>query len=172
MTGLSLQNLAALAEIIGACTIVTGLLFGWFQIRQFRIQQRNSVATNLAQAFYSADLAKAITLLRNLPDGISAEELRARGAEYEYAAVTITTSFETMGLLVFKGVASFDLVMDLAGGIVSVMHRKLVNWQAAIRAEQQQPSWGEWFEWLADRAAEIQQRETPAYIKYRDWQPR
>jgi hypothetical protein len=172
MTGLSLQNLANLAEVIGAGTIVTGLLFGWFQIRQFRIQQRNNVATNLAQTFYSADLAKAITLIRNLPDGIPAEDMRAKGEEYEYAAVIITTSFETMGLLVFKDVASFDMVMDLAGGIVSVMHRKLVNWQSTIRIEQQQPSWGEWIEWLADRAGEMQQRETRAHIKYRDWRPK
>ena len=156
MTGLSLTELAALAEIIGAGTIITGLFFGWFQVRQFRIQQRNTVATNLAQTFYSPDLARAITLLRGLPDGISAEDLRSRGPEYEHAAVTVTTSFETMGLLVFKGVASFDMVMDLAGGIVSVMHRKLANWEKTLRQEQEQPSWGEWFEWLADRAAENQ----------------
>ncbi|MFT6824475.1 MAG: hypothetical protein ACJA1Q_002284, partial [Pseudohongiellaceae bacterium] len=44
MTGLSLTTLANLAEIVGAGSIITGLLFGWFQIRQYRIQQRDAIA--------------------------------------------------------------------------------------------------------------------------------
>ena len=65
MDSLSLTQLANFAEIIGAGTIVTGLIFGWFQIREHRKQQRNTVASNLAQMFYSVDLARSITLLRS-----------------------------------------------------------------------------------------------------------
>jgi hypothetical protein len=167
MTGLSLTTLANLAEVLGAGSIITGLAIGWFQIRQYRIQQQDAIAMNLAQTFYSNDLAQAISL----PDGISLEEIRERGPEYSQAAITITTSFETMGLLVFKRIASLELVLDLAGGIVTTMTRKLGHWLEDLRVEQEQPSWGEWFEWLGRQAAKIKSVSEPAHIKYRDWKP-
>jgi hypothetical protein len=76
-----------------------------------------------------------------------------------------------MGLLVFKRIASLELVMDLAGGIVTTMTRKLERWLEDLRVEQEQPSWGEWFEWLGRQAAKIQSVSEPAHIKYRNWKP-
>ena len=89
------------------------------------------------------------------------------GNEYVKAAITITTSFETMGLLVFKGIATMDLVSDLAGGIVTTMTRKLRVWQNDMRESQQQPSWGEWFEWLGDQVEGLKQEDAPAHVKHR-----
>ena len=169
MGDIPLSTWANLAEIIGAGSIVSGLLFGWYQLRQLREQQRNAVAINLAQTFYSHDLAQAIALLQSVPDGISLQEIRDKGPEYEFAALTITTSFETMGLLAFKRIAPMDVVLDLAGGIVTVMSRKLRNWQNELREEQQQPSWGEWFEWLGNQAAERLSNAGPAHIKHKNW---
>ena len=114
MTGMSLQQMAPIAEIVGALTIVSGLVFGWFQIRVYRVQQRDLIATNLMQTFYSPELARAVSLLHQLPDGISASQLRDMGPEYEQAAIIVSTTFETMGLLVYKKIAKFDLVMELA----------------------------------------------------------
>ncbi|MFK8047846.1 MAG: hypothetical protein AB8B81_05370 [Halioglobus sp.] len=171
MGELSLATLGNLAEIIGAGSIVTGLVFGLFQIRQYRVQQRDVVAINLAQTFYNQDLAKALAMMQNVPDGISLAELREMGPEFEHAAHTVCTSFETMGLLVFKRIAPLDLVLDLAGGIVAVMCQKLRRCQNDLREEQAQPSWGEWFEWLGDRALERKNTVEPAHIRYESWKP-
>lgn len=158
---MTLSTLANLADIIGAGSIITGLVFGWFQIRQFREQQRNAVAINLMQTFYSEDLAQAIALLQPLPDGIGIEDMRAEGTEYLKAAITVTTSFETMGLLVFRRIAPMSLVLDLAGGIVITMSRKLRVWQNEMRDVQRQPSWGEWFEWLGDQSEKLKKPDGP-----------
>jgi len=171
MSELTISVLADFADIIGASTIVTGLAFGWYQIRQYRMQQRDAIAMSLTQTFYNRDLAQAIALLQPLPDGIRLDELRARGDTYFEAAVTVTTSFETMGLLVFKGIAPLDLVLDLAGGIVSTMSRKLGAWQEDMRSAQDQPSWGEWFTWLGDQAQRVKHEVEPAHVRYRDWKP-
>ncbi len=168
---LNLATWANIAEIIGALSIVTGFTFGWIQIRHLRNQQRDAVAINLAQTFYSKDLAAAIGLIQSVPDGISLAEMRALGEAYQRAAITVVTSFETMGLLVFKRIAPLDMVMDLAGGIVSVMCRKLRRWQRDLREEQQQPSWGEWFEWLGDQALANKADAEPAHIRHRNWKP-
>ena len=171
MPELSLSTWGNIADIVGAGSIVTGLIVGWIQIRHLRRQQRDSVAINLAQTFYSPDLAEAIVLLQRLPDGVSLEEVRSRGKEYELAAITLCTSFETMGLLVYKQIAPLDLVLDLAGGIVSVMARKLHAWCEDVREEQQQPSFAEWFEWLGDQATQRKANTEPGHVRHRDWKP-
>ena len=88
-------------------------------------------------------------------------QIRALGENYETAALTVCTSFETMGLLAFKRIAPMDLVLDLAGGIVAVMARKLRQWNEDLREEQQQPSFAEWFEWLGDQALKRKPESAP-----------
>lgn len=171
MGDVPLSTWANLAEIIGAGSIITGLVFGWFQLRQFRVQQRNAVAITLAKTFYNQDLAKAIALIQGVPDGIRLQEMRDKGPEYQAAAITVCTSFETMGLLVFKRITPLDLVLDLAGGIVAITCKKLRVWLIDIRVEQEQPSWGEWFEWLGDQALKAKTSSQPAQIEHKDWKP-
>ncbi len=171
MSGLTLDQIASAAEIVGALTIVSGLIFGWFQIRVNSGRQRDTIAINLMQTFYNPALARAVHLLHGLPDGVSAEELRKRGPEFEEAAMIVTTSFETMGLLVYKRIARFDLVFELAGGMMSSMHRKLVLWLEAVREEQNQPSWAEWFEWFARLVEDRKSDSPPAHIEFRNWKP-
>jgi hypothetical protein len=171
MGNVSLETLANLAQLIGAGTVVVGLIFGWYQIRQFQIQQRNSIAADLMESFYSSDLAHAVFLLYCLPDGISAEDLRAKGKDYEEAAVIVSTTFETMGLLVCRRIAPLDMVMDLAGGMIVVTWRKSATWLQTVRVEQSQPSWAEWFEWLAAQAKNYKSEKEPAYVRFKDWKP-
>lgn len=171
MQELDLELIGNIANIVGMVGLVTGLVGGWIQIRHMRRQQHNAIASSLAQTFYSDDLAQAIAKLQPLPDGITLRELREMGKEYEQAAITLCTSFETMGLLVYRRIAPLDLVLDLAGGVVSVMCKKLRTWLDDLREEQNQPSWGEWFEWLGDQALKAKTRDEPAHIKYRDWKP-
>jgi hypothetical protein len=171
MPEISLAAWANIAEIVGAGGLLSGLIFGLFQIRQYRSQQRDAIAINVAQTFYSPDLARALTLLRPLQDGITLKEMQALGEEYMEAAITVTTAFETMGMLVHKRIAQLDLVMDLAGGIITVMSRRLNQWQEDMRETQNQPSWGEWFEWLADQVNAAKTAKEPAHIRFRDWKP-
>jgi hypothetical protein len=171
MTGLSLDTLANIAEVIGMFTIVTGLLFGIFQLRAYRINQRNAVATSLASTFYNSEFARSLVMLQNFSDGASAEEIINAGPEYEQAAVVVCTSFETMGLLVYRKVAPFDLVMDLAGGVSASMFRKLRNWIEHKRTTQNQPSWAEWFEWMARLAETYKDEHMLTKSQVANWRP-
>jgi len=168
---MTLEALSNLAQVIGAIAVVAGIAFGWYQVRQFRGQQRDAIAAEICRTFYSRDLAKAVHLLYSLPDGISAADLRAKGSEYEEAAIISTTAFETMGLLVYKRIAPFDIVVELAGGMITVIWRKVTTWNATIRIEQSQPSWAEWFEWLAHQAESEKAKVDPAHVRFKDWSP-
>ena len=134
MFGLTLEDAASYAEIFGALSIFTGLAFGLIQLKSYQAQQRDTVAINLMQTFYDQDFSNALALLHPLPDGITLKELRDLGPEYPQAAISVATSFETMGLLAYRNIASLDLVLDLAGGIVSTMNKRLKQWQQDGRA--------------------------------------
>lgn len=168
MNAIDLQTLANFAEIVGAFSIVGALTFSAVQIREFKMRRRDIVAAGLMQSFYSADFAHAVSLLRSLPDAIPADELRERGPEYEEAAILVTTTFETMGLLVHRGIAPFSLVEELAGGVALVMWRKLASWLHEVGVEQSQPSWAEWFQLLAEQLKAVEGCKEPAHLRLKD----
>lgn len=171
---IDLTTLANLAEIAGGIAIVGGGIFAVVQFREFREQRRQAVAVELTRSFHDPTLASALILIQGLPDGASAELMRSKGQEYERAGMMIATTFETIGLMVFREMASFSMVRELAGGIAVVMYRKLAPWIDTVRLEQGHRSFAEWFQWLAEQL----QRESahkeahPAYERYADWRPR
>ena len=162
---------ANIAEILGTLTIIGGGVFGAVQLLEFRGQRRDSVAVELMRSFYNPEFSRAVTLIRNLPDHISADDLRARGPATEEAALLICMMYETMGLLVYRRIASFELAQELTGGLLDVLWRKLGVWVAAIRHEQSHPRFAEWFEWLAIQFAKPDNRGVPAHQAYRQWKP-
>ena len=169
-----LTTLANIAEIAGGIAIISGGIFAVVQLREFREQRRQAVALELLRSFGDLALANAVNLMQELPDGASAELLRSKGRDYERAATMIAVSYETVGLLVFRGMASFSMVHELHGGLAVVMWRKLATWVAAVRCEQNHRSFAEWFQWLAEQLLrESPHKEAnPAHERYADWRPR
>ncbi len=169
---MTLIEIANLAEIIGALTIISGAAFGLYQLSEYKKQRREQIASELMKTFYSPELSRAVALIRSLPDGASAEVLREDlGPAGEEAAIQLCTIFETMGVLVHERIAPFTLVEQLAGGMICVMYRKLTPWLNTVRLEQQQPSWAEWFQWLAEQLAERKKSAEPAYEQFKNWKP-
>jgi hypothetical protein len=168
---MDLQDIGNIAQAVGAATVVGGTIFGLVQFFEYKQQRQEAVAAEVMRTFIGAEFAHALTILRGMPDAVSAERLREGGLEAEYAAVVVCMTFETLGVLVYKRIAPFPLVVDLSGGIVVVMWRKLGPWLVQIREEQKQPSWAEWFEWLAMQCERHKDEGAPAYVKHVDWMP-
>lgn len=168
---MTLDQLANFAEILGAVTLISGVAFGLYQLSEFRKQRSEMIASDLMKTFYSPELSQAFALIRVLPDEASTEQLRDLGPDAEAAAVQLCTIFETMGVLVYERIAPFALVEQLAGGMLCVTYNKLSVWLEDVRLEQQQPSWAEWFQWLAEQLSERKKESVPAHIKFKHWQP-
>ena len=164
-----LQTWAALAEIFGTLTIVSGGAFGLLQFREFRKNRRYTVAADLCHQFSAPETARAFKLIRQLPDNVSAAELQEMGQEYEDAVMIVGMTLETMGLMVYQGIASFTTVNDLAGGMITLVWRKTGSFVAEMRELDDDPARGEWFQWLAERCAEFNRDSDPAYIAHAGW---
>lgn len=168
---MDLQDLGNLAQAVGAATVVGGTVFALAQFFEYKRQRQDAAIAEVMHSFIGPELSRAITRLLRMPDGVSGEQLRMEGFETEYAGVLVCMTFETLGMLVHKRIVPFPIVNELAGGITVVMWRKLGPWLVHTREKQQQPSWAEWFEWLARQCAKWKDEERPAYIKYADWVP-
>ena len=166
-----LGTYAAFAEIFGAIAILSGAIFAIVQLSEFRRRRRYQVATDLCRGFTEPDLARAVTLLRSLPDGISLTEIRDLEPQYEEAAQIVGMTFETMGLMVHRDIASFKIVQELAGGLLLMMWRKTGQWIKDTRVEDDNPRFGEWCQWLAERISDKEETMTPAHIAHKDWLP-
>jgi hypothetical protein len=168
---MDLSHWADVAELAGTVTILAGLVFGLIQVREYRQQRYDAVASELMRSFYDSELSEAVALLQPLADGLSAAEFRALEPRYMTAVIKVNMTFETMGLLVFRRVAPFDLVLELAGGLVQVLWRKLGRFVRDVREEQSHPAFAEWFEWLAMMAERHKAKDDPAYLRGADWKP-
>jgi hypothetical protein len=171
---IDLAMLANLAQVAGGVAIISGGVFAVVQLREFREQRRQAVAVELLRSFSEPAHANAVNLIQELPEGASAEQVRAKGRDYERAAVMIAVTYETLGLLVFREMASFSMVHELAGGLTVVMWRKLGSWVHTVREEQSHRSFAEWFQWLAEQLErESPDKEAhPAHELHRGWRPR
>jgi len=65
----------------------------------------------------------------------------------------VSVFFESMGLLLKRGLAPIDLLDDLLSGPVLEAWPKVRPIWVGLRAEHDQPSWAEWFEFLHDQMA-------------------
>ena len=164
-----LSTYAALAEIFGVLALVLGGIFAAFQLSEYRRRRKNQVAVDLCARFCEPDFGRAISLIRRLPDGISFEDLQAMGTEYQESAQIVGMAFETMGLLVFKKIASFQMIQQLTGGLLLMIWRKEQTWIKGTRVEQGNPRFGEWMQWLAERLEKREEDMVPAYEAHTSW---
>jgi len=171
---IELETLANLAEVLGALTIIGGVLFAVIQIRHYRQQLRETATLELMRTFQTSEFAQAFQVLRSLRDDVSSTELQAQQPEVEAAAMSVCAVYETTGVLVFRGILPFQVVEDLTGGAIVMCWRKLHGWIEETRVEKSNERMFEWFQWLAERFAEQQQIESksrPAYQAYSSWKP-
>ncbi len=169
---MDLSTLADLAEVIGAAIVIGGVAFAFVQLAQFRRQRRDMMALELARSFGTPEFAHAIRLVLSLPSGITAAQLRAMDSRYEDAAMLVSLTFESVGIMVRRRITTLDIVWELMGGVVVAAWEKLSVWAGDVRREQGFEKFDEWTEWLSDQMKRHKDPgHEPAYRQHRDWRP-
>jgi hypothetical protein len=129
--------------------VISGMVFAAVQLADLRRQRRELATIELGRSFENPEFARALRLVLSLPAGLDAARLRATGPDVEDAAVLVSLTVESVALLCRRRIIDIDVVWDLMGGVVLTGWGKLRGWVADVRAEQQNPKFDEWFEWLA-----------------------
>jgi len=168
---MTLQGFSILVDIISSIAVFTAIVFGLTQIRQFRQQRRDMAAIELVRSVQDSEFTNAFRLIHALPENISAGEFKAKGTEYIEYALAVGMKYETIGLLVYKGIVPIAIVEELVGGVAITFWRRLYPWVKSMRKEQSAEFIFEWFQWLVerleDRGRDIKE---PAYKLFDDWE--
>lgn len=158
------EQFSQIAQIFEGITVLVAVIFGFVQFRQYKQQRRDTAAIELMHSLQDVETIRAMRLVFSLPEGISLEEVRAKGEKYEDAAYAISANLETICLTVHRKNIPAELVEELIGGAIVALWKKLRTWAADYRAEQGHPYFWEWFQWMATRFEEHgRTAQPPAY---------
>jgi hypothetical protein len=167
---MDLQTLANISEVVGAAVVVGSVAFALLQLTQFRRHRFEMVAVEVVRSLQTPEFTHAIRLVLTLPDDASAEKVR-EDSKVEDAAMLVSLTLESVGLLVHRRMASLEMVWELMGGVCLATYRKTRVWAVQIRKEQGNEKFHEWLEWLCNQLNVHAHGDLPAHVQYRDWQP-
>ena len=166
------MDISTLANLINAIAVTAGVIFAATQIRDYRRQRKRDSMLSLVRSFQNPTFAKALRRIVELPDNASVDDIRKiLGPEGEDLLVQVTATWETIGVLLFHGELSIDIIDDFFSGPILISWRKLLSYTIDIRRQYERDTWSEWFQWLAERMMEREKHipPVPAYIAHRNW---
>ncbi len=168
-----LHTLADLAEIFGAVVVVGGLAFAVIQMLHYRRQRQETAAIELLRSFQNPEFSRSLRAVLALPRGVGSEEMTERGRGDMDAVMMVILTFESIGLMVFRGIVPLQMVNELLGGVCVESWARLERYMQELRAESNRKTISEWFQWLAERLKEQHTRNgrLPAYDQHRHWHP-
>ena len=164
--------LVTIAEVISTVILAIGVTFALIQLNQFRSHRKREVALELFHSFQTPEFVKALLIVFHLPDDLSKSELQKIVGDDISIGILMTT-WESLGILVYRGELSLELVDDFFSGPILISWKKLKRHVSDERKEQERDTISEWFQWLAERMMEreLDEPPIPAHIAYRDWTP-
>jgi len=168
------MNAELLFQAVQAAALVVGVGFAVYETRRYRKERNREAAMEMLHAFQTPEFARALVLVYRLPDGLPKREIESHLGEDLYLVYALTATWESLGVLVYRGEVSMDLVDDFFSGPITVSWRKLQGYFFGERQETGRDTIGEWFQWLAERFSEREGTTppVPAHIQFRAWRPR
>lgn len=167
-----LGTLADAAQILGALTVVIGLVFVAFQIREARRQRVESASLAVLTSYLQdATLHEAFRRVVALPDNWVTDERFLKDAELIRQIDRLHMRFDASGFMVFQGALRLDHVAGLEGDILLACWTKLAPFARMERERQGRQGPFEWTEWLVDRLQERSETgpRRGAFEAHRNW---
>ncbi|MEM7053372.1 MAG: hypothetical protein AAF446_02375 [Pseudomonadota bacterium] len=170
---MELSTLANIADVIGAFLVIVGVIFGIIQIRYYRAERHENATMEIMRSFQSVEFTNALRMINEYQTECLSCNEQSTTPELQEAVLLITTTLESIGLMVYRRLVPFRLVQQLMGGSIQASWSILSSFVEQTRINTGRQSVYEWFQWLAeqlDRYPEFQD-EVGAYEKYGDWRP-
>ncbi|HEY7002333.1 MAG TPA: hypothetical protein VH330_11390 [Candidatus Udaeobacter sp.] len=166
------MDVSTIANLINALAVTAGVIFAAAQIRDYRRQRHRDSMSALVRSFQTPSFAHSLRRVSSLPDNVQREQITALlGPDGEDHVYALLTSWEALGILLYRREVTIDLVDDFFSGPIVVSWRKLNRYVQAMRAEAKRDTYFEWVQWLAERMIERESKTppVPAHIAHRGW---
>jgi hypothetical protein len=169
------MDVSTIANLINAMAVTAGVIFAVVQIRDYRRQRHRDSMSALVRSFQTPSFAHSLRRVSSLPDNVSREQIPALlGPDGEDHVYALLTSWEALGILLYRKEVTIDLIDDFFSGPIVVTWRKLSRYIAELRRDAQRDTYFEWVQWLAEQMMERENQTppVPAHIAHREWKKR
>lgn len=165
------MELSLILDILSATAVILGIIFGLIQLRHYHLSREREAALYLLNSFQTAEFLNGIWIVQELPLGLTKNEIEDRLGEEIRLVYLVMSTWERIGILVFNREITLDMVDDAYCGPIIFSWERLEKFVTDIRKSLQRETPFEWFQWLAERMIEHEQRNppVPAHLAYRDW---
>ena len=164
------MEIAVAADLINAAALILGIGIGVTQFRDYRKQRRREAMLELVRSFQSPEFARALNRINALPDGADRRTIHERlGPDGEDDVFLVGLTWESLGVLVYRGEITIDLIRAFYSGLILVTWRKLRVFVEEDRRFVERETVWEWYQWLAERMLEQEALTpvTPAHLAHR-----
>jgi superfamily I DNA/RNA helicase len=166
------MDISTIANLINAFAVTAGLIFAATQIRYYRQRRRRDAMIELVRSFQNPSFTSAFRRVLSLPDDATTEQIREKlGPDGEETVYLVALTWESLGVMLFRGEVTIDLIDDFFSGPILISWRKLNVFVEEDRRALDRNTVSEWFQWLAERMIQREKRipALPAHIAHREW---
>ena len=121
---MNLETMAQYAEVFGVLTIIGAVLFSWYQIHQLKKDRRSAAAFKLTEIYHSSTFAHGMHVVFNSPENLSAKEFEDHHQEDMKDIVTLMTTWESIGAMIYRNELDWELMYDYFAGAIVVTFQK------------------------------------------------
>jgi hypothetical protein len=168
------MDLATVANVATALTVITGVAFGLVEAQRSRRARQERAAFTAVQAILTPEWMKSMVVVHSIPDGSTASAIEADVRVLD-AAHAVGIILEGLGYSVYARIVPLQVVADLVGGTVRLAWRKLRPYVEEERRRSGSQKTFEWFQWLATQLERHSpgktDLQTGAHEAYRNWKP-
>jgi hypothetical protein len=160
------------ANLVNAAAVAVGVVFAATQIRDYRKQRRRESMLELIRSFQNPAFARSLHRINSLPDDADLQTIHETlGLDAMDDVFLVGLTWESLGVLVYRGEITIELVEAFYSGMLTVTWRKLHRFAEQDRQRLQRQTVWEWFQWLAERMNEHEAKAPviPAYVAKRNW---
>lgn len=163
------QMMEGIGGLATAVAVVVALAFGVIQLREGARQRRDAAAYAVLAQWHDVAIIHGLDAVYALPDAAPPDLVTA--ADAHGAVSTVYQRWEMLAVLVHGRQVPLALANEWTGAAVRVSWRKLRPWVEAKRVRTGSQGPGEWFQWLAERLAELPERDETvgAFQAHRTW---
>jgi hypothetical protein len=170
----STMDLATIANVATALTVITGVGFGLVETNRARRARQERAAFAAVQALLTREWMRSMIVVHSIPDGSSASDIEADPRVLD-AVHAVGITLEGLGYSVYARAVPLRVAADLVGGTVRLAWRKLRPYVEEERRRSGSQKTFEWFQWLAAQLERYSPGKTNlevgAHQAYSDWRP-
>ena len=165
-----LEFLSQLAPILSFITIVTAVIFGLLQLRQFKVQRKDLAAVEIMRSIQDKQFTDSYSVLSDFDQEQDINMVIQQDQDLKMAVLALSTKFETLGFLVYKRVIPISFVEELVGGVCIHVWQRIAPYAQAHREEMGQDIFLEWFEWLAYQFKHSKRDQSQSALdRFKNW---